>query len=219
MATVTLKEMNEWLDMPERDRMKQVELMMHGCKSGKKMMGFLKQEGYKIEPQVFGRTNIDRENKAVNLVIGHNCKEDSVIELIQAACMVKQEKYNPELTEFTKLEGYRNRLRDADVQANTCLFIHEMDAKHPKLKENYLGQYSELEIFEETFRKTKDTNIARSAVMKVNAPETFAGSGIKKPEDYIPLCKDFDGKSYFVDPAEKTKVNAVAIAKAKGKGR
>ena len=215
-----LEKANKWLDTPVEEKKKQVELIMYSCKSGKKMMGFLKKEGYTIQPQDYYRTEIDRDNKVIKLTVGQS-KEKGALDLVGAACMVKQEKYYPGLREYTPLQMEREQIRATDVEANKCLFVHETAKKFPEMKDAYHGTYDHYEVFENAFEKTGNTNAARSAVIEYAAPvvhRAIGTEGTKEIEKCLPVCKDWDGNSYYAD-SKKTAVNAAVMAKAKQQGR
>ena len=215
-----LEKANKWLDTPVEEKQKQVELVMYSCKSGKKMMGFLKKEGYTIQPQDYYRTEIDRNNKVIKLTVGKS-REEGALDLVGAACMVKQEKYYPGLREYTPLQMEREQIRATDVEANKCLFVHETAKKFPEMKEAYTGTYDRLEVFEKSLKETKDTNAALSAVIEHTAPtfhQATGTAGTKAIDHCKTVCMDFDGKPYFVD-SKKDAVKTAAMAKAKQQGR
>ena len=100
------------------------------------MMNFLKKEGYKIQPRDYSKTEIDRQKKIINLTVGSS-KEEGALALVGAACVLKQEKYNPELLEYTPLQMERDAVRETDIEANKCLFVHETAEKFPEVKNAY----------------------------------------------------------------------------------
>ena len=215
-----LEKMNKWLDTPAEEKQKQVELVMYSSKSGKKMMNFLKKEGYKIQPRDYSKTEIDRQKKIINLTVGSS-KEEGALALVGAACVLKQEKYTPELLEYTPLQMERDAVRETDIEANKCLFVHETAEKFPEVKNAYHGTYDHYEVFENAFEKTGNTNAARSAVIEYAAPvvhRAIGTEGTKAIEKCLPVCKDWDGNSYYAD-SKKTAVNAAVMAKAKQQGR
>ena len=221
--------MNE--EMEKAAELKQVELMMHGCEAGKKVMKFLKDEGYKIQSGFAypDKASIDPEKKTISLdtgsIVMHNeyakgeravdyapaARERCALSLIEAACTVKQKKYNADFFK-SDFETVRD-VREGDVIAAKCLFVSQMKDKNPKLAEVLNGQHTTAYgHFQDALNKTGNENAACSAVVD---------NCTKKPEASVQDCKkhctDFDGKSYYVE--KDAAVNVAAMAKAKQQGR
>ena len=221
------------------EELKQIELMMHGCATGKKVMKFLKDEGYTLQsgttdPSIRGShspnvAKIDREKKVISLCTEdmkddngkdykvENAKERNALALIKAACLIKQEKYGADFfsrQHISKTEPISN----ADIVVTQCAFAGEMEEKSPKLAEIFDEHKLYYPDFKKTLKETGNEKAARSAA----ADSYFHHDALYDTPEAIFRKKyltDFDGKPYYAEPASKTAVNTVFMAKAKQQGR
>ncbi len=153
------------------EELKQIELMMHGGATGKKIMKFLKEEGYQLQADGNGSSlrrsfspdvaKINWEKKTISLDTEdmkegykvENPKERNVMALIKAACLLKQEKYGEDF--FPRHHVSRTRpVSNADIIATQCAFANEMEEKFPKLAEIF----DEYKLYYPDFKKNAEEN-------------------------------------------------------------
>ena len=221
------------------EELKQIELMMHGCATGKKVMKFLKDEGYTLQS---GSTNpsirashspnaakINWEKKVISLCTEdmkndngknykiENAKERNALALIKAACLIKQDKYGADF--FPRQHISRTRpISNADIVVTQCAFASEMEGKSPKLAEIF----DEHKLYYPNFKKTLKETGSEKAACSAAADSYFHHDALYDTPEAVFRKKylmDFDGKSYYAEPVSKTAVNAAFMVKVQQQGR
>ena len=224
MLNIPIKEEN--MD----EELKQIELMMRGCHMGKRIMKFLKEEGYTLQSgsRSPDKAQIDPEKKTISLDTEDmkknkndlsyrpDAKERNVLSLIRAACLVKQYKFGQDFFPGNHISRTAP-ISNADIVATQCAFVNEMEEKSPKLPEIFDKHNLYYPAYKKALFHTEDIYAARAAA----ADSYFRHDALYETPDIAFRKKyimDFDGTPYYTEP-KNTMFNATVMSKMKQGGR
>lgn len=222
-------------EKPEVNRLK---TMLQGCTTGKRSLAVLNERGYAINFDLLGfaASSINPEKKTITLNQLQS-EESHALSLVNAACVLKQEKNGAGKSPETMA------IRKADALTTQMIFADEMILKNPKIMETFKANGNEAlcDAYCRTFSKEHERqaavgffaargyleNLSRSAAVDCYLTAVLPSN---KPsfEMINDVCRDFKGYHYYSDKnSMKDKIdlyteksfNAVLAAKAKQAGR
>ena len=238
LAKALFGQVRKWVGNPSRNTKKpevnRLKTVLQGCTTGKRSLAVLNESGYAINFDLLGfaASSVNPEKKTITLNQLQS-EEAQALSLVNAACVLKQEKNGAGTSPETMA------IRKADALITQMMFANEMSLKNPKIMETFRANGNEAlcDAYSRAFAKEFEReaavdffvskgyleNTARSVA--VDCYLTAAMPNNKPSFEMINKeCRDFNGYHYYsgknrmqekIDVYTEKSFNAVFAAKAK----